>query len=65
MTSRDVLCWYVWNILSKDDSKTNRRQVPVDMAMEEPWTRVISIESDGDIATRLSYAHDVAEDRID
>ena len=45
----------------KDDG---RSQVPVDMAMEEPWTRVISVESDGDIVTRLSNAHDVADNRI-
>ena len=46
----------------KDDG---RSQVPVDMAMEEPWTRVVSEEPDGDIVTSISYAHDVTDDRID
>ena len=33
------------------------------MAMEKPWTKIISEESDGDIVTSGSYVHDVADDR--
>ena len=50
--------------LRREERDDERSQVPVDMAMEEPWTRVVSVESDGDIVTRISYAHDVADDRI-
>jgi hypothetical protein len=39
-------------------------QVPIDMAMEKPWTKVVSEESDGDIVTGISYVHDVTDDGI-
>ena len=41
-----------------------RGQVPIDMAMEDPRGRVVSEESNGDIVTTISYAHNVADYRI-
>lgn len=51
-------------VLRPEERDDERSQVPVDMAMEEPWTRVVSEEPDGDVITSISYAHDVADDRI-
>lgn len=34
------------------------------MTMEDPRARVVSEESNGDIITSISYAHDVTDDRI-
>ena len=41
-------------------------QVPIDVAMQEPRTRVVSEESERHIILRIraSYAHDVADDRV-
>jgi hypothetical protein len=41
-----------------------RGQVPIDVAVEEPWARVVSEEPDRHIITRVADADDVAEDRI-
>jgi hypothetical protein len=38
--------------------------VPIDMTMENPRARVVSEESNGDVVTSISYAHDVTDDRI-
>ena len=40
-------------------------QVPVNMAVQEPRTRVVSEEPDRDIIIRVADAHDVADDRVD
>jgi hypothetical protein len=39
-------------------------QVPIDVAMQEPRTRIVSEESERHIIPRISYAHDVADDRV-
>jgi hypothetical protein len=44
----------------------SRIQVPVDVAVKEPWARVIGEESDGhDIRLAGADAHDIADDRVD
>jgi hypothetical protein len=44
------------------ERNNGRVQVKIDMAMEKPWTSVVGEESDGDIVTSISYAHDIADD---
>jgi hypothetical protein len=39
--------------------------VPVNVAVEEPWARVVGEESYGHIVARIASAHDVADYRID
>jgi hypothetical protein len=52
-----------------EKSKTKydlRIQVPVDVAMEEPWARVVGKESNGyEIRIACANAHDIADDRVD
>ena len=36
-------------------------QVPIDVAVEEPRTRVVGEETDGDIVARVADAHDVTD----
>jgi hypothetical protein len=44
----------------------SRIQVPVDVAMEEPWAGVIGEESDGhEIRFAGPDTHDIADDRVD
>jgi hypothetical protein len=48
---------------TKHDS---RIQVPVDVAVEDPWARVVGKESNGyDVRTASANAHDIADDRVD
>jgi len=44
--------------------KYGRVQVPVNVAVEEPWPRVIGVEADRKIVASLAHAHDVADDGI-
>jgi len=39
-------------------------QVPIDVAVQEPRSRVVSEESDRHIIPRISHAHDIAYDRV-
>ena len=41
-------------------------QVPIDVAVEEPWAGVVSVESNRDVIAyaRVADAHDVAHDRV-
>jgi hypothetical protein len=36
-------------------------QVPIDVAVQEPRSRVVSEESDRHIIPRISHAHDIAD----
>ena len=40
-------------------------QVPIDVAVEEPRTRVVGEEADGDIIGRVADTHNIANYRID
>ena len=40
-------------------------QVPIDMAVEEPRTRVVGKETDGDIVARIADTHDITDYGID
>jgi hypothetical protein len=39
-------------------------QVPVNVAMKEPWARVVSEESKRNFISRITDAHDVADHRV-
>ena len=39
--------------------------MPIDVAMEEPWPRVIGEETDCDFITSGANTHDVSDDWID
>ena len=39
-------------------------QVPINVAMKEPWPRVISLEPDRDIIVRAANVYDVAQDWV-
>jgi len=39
-------------------------QVPVDVAVQEPRSRVVSEEPDRHIIPRTSHAHDIADHRV-
>ena len=45
--------------------KNSRIQVPIDVAMEEPWSRVVGEETDCDFISRVANAHDISDDRVD
>jgi hypothetical protein len=48
---------------TKHDS---RIQVPVDVAVEKPWARVVGKESNGyEVRFARANAHDIADDRVD
>ena len=38
--------------------------MPIDVTVEEPWSRIVSDKSDRDVVARLPVAHDVADDGI-
>ena len=40
-------------------------QMPINMAVEEPWTRVVGEEADGDIVGRVADTYNIANYRID
>jgi hypothetical protein len=42
-----------------------RIQVPIDVAMEEPRSRVVGEETDCDFITSVADTHDVSDDWID
>jgi hypothetical protein len=43
----------------------SRIQVPVDVAVEEPWARVVGKESNGyEVSMAGPNAHDIADDRV-
>jgi hypothetical protein len=52
-----------------EKSKTKhdvRIQVPVDVAVKEPWAGVVGKESDGyKVRSACANAHDIADDRVD
>ena len=41
--------------------------MPIDVAVEEPWAGVVSVESNRDVIAyaRVADAHDVAHDGVD
>jgi len=61
---REVLSRHFRNILSKDDGEASI-QVPVNVAVEEPWARVVGEEADGDIVASIADTDDVADYGID
>ena len=38
--------------------------MPVNVAVEEPRARVVSIEPDRDIIAEVAHAHDITDDRV-
>ena len=46
----------------RDDGRV---QVPIDVAVEEPRTRVVGKETDGDIVARIADTHDITDYGID
>jgi hypothetical protein len=41
-----------------------RVEVPIDVAMEEPGTRIVGEEPNRDVITGVSDAHDISDNRI-
>jgi len=39
--------------------------VPIDVAMEEPWSRVVGEEPNCDFISRVAHTHDISDDRVD
>jgi hypothetical protein len=39
--------------------------MPIDVAVEEPWARVVGEESNRDVISWVANAHDVAYDGVD
>ena len=39
--------------------------MPIDVAMEEPWSRVVGEEPDCDFITSVANTHDVSDNWID
>ena len=38
--------------------------MPIDMAVEEPWSRIVREEPDRDFISRVTHTHDISYDRI-
>jgi len=55
---------HVRDILSKDNGEASI-QVPIDVAMEEPWSRVVGEETDCHFISRVANTHDISDDRVD
>jgi len=53
-----------FGILGENNSKA-QIEMPVNVTMEDPWSRIIRLEANGDIITCGSCADNVALDRID
>jgi len=58
-----VRCWHVRDILSKDNGEASI-QMPIDVAMEEPWSRVVGEETDCDFISRVANTHDISDDSV-
>ena len=39
--------------------------MPIDVAMEEPWSRVVGEEPNCDFISRVANTHDISDDRVD
>lgn len=57
-----IVC-HVTRVLSQHDSKAEV-QVPVDVAMQEPWAVVVSDKANGDVVASVSNGDDVAADGV-
>ena len=39
--------------------------MPIDVAMEEPWSRIVGEEPDCDVIPSVANTHDISDDWID
>ena len=44
----------------KEQKNDGRIQVPIDVAVEEPWTRIVGEEADRDVVASDADTHDIA-----